>query len=501
VSFSEAMTRAERNPGDATAVMLLAKVALEEGQEARAIPPVKAAAETVRNNAQLWQWLGLLYRGLDEHALAIPAFNAAAMLGPQDAKIALGRAQTAMEAGLDAEALYRAAIQIAPGDGDALLSLAAARLQRGDGEAAMAELAAIVEANPGWTTGHEQLARLRFILGQKDVAMASFDRALAVQPGNEALWQSLILTLMAADRYAETLPVIDRARRMLGNSVFLDANEAVVHSETGAVAQADGLYAKLAGLDDVSFAVRHVRHLLRTGRAEAALPLIDHWTSHPEGRLMWPYASLAWRMTGDPRWQWMEGDPRLVGTYDLTAKLPPLDRLAEVLRGMHRANDQHLDQSVRGGTQTDGPLFSRIEPEIRQLRAAIVDAVRGHVAQLPMRDPRHPTLAPRRDRTPRFSGSWSVRLGGSGRHANHIHPLGWFSSALYVALPEGREGHEGWLTLGAPQESLGLDLPPVRMIEPKPGRLVLFPSTMWHGTVPFASGERLTVAFDVAPPR
>ena len=38
------------------------------------------------------------------------------------------------------------------------------------------------------------------------------------------------------------------------------------------------------------------------------------------------------------------------------------------------------------------------------------------------------------------------------------------------------------------------------MIEPKPGRLVLFPSTMWHGTEPFAAGERLTVAFDVARP-
>lgn len=495
------MKRVERNPDDATAAMLLAKAALEEGQEARAIPLVKGTAERARSNAQLWQWLGLLYRGLDEHALAIPAFNAAAMLAPQDAKIAVGRAQTVMEAGLDAEALYLAAIGLAPGDGDALLSLTAARLQRGDGEAAMADLAALVDANPGWTTGHEQLARLCFILGRQDTAMASFDRALAVQPGNEALWQSLILTLMAADRYADAMPAIDRARRVLGDTLFLDANEAVVRSETGAVAQADAFYAKLAGLDDISFAVRHVRHLLRNGRVETALPLIDRWIAHPEGRLMWPYASIAWRMSGDPRWQWMEGDPRPVGVYDLSAKLPPLDQLAEVLRGMHRANSEHLDQSVRGGTQTDGPLFSRIEPEIRQLRAAVADAVRGHIAQLPPRDPKHPTLAPRRDRTPRFSGSWSVRLGGSGQHANHIHPLGWFSSALYVALPEGREGHEGWLTLGAPQESLGLDLPPVRMIEPKPGRLVLFPSTMWHGTVPFASGERLTVAFDVAPPR
>ncbi|HYD23379.1 MAG TPA: putative 2OG-Fe(II) oxygenase [Croceibacterium sp.] len=40
----------------------------------------------------------------------------------------------------------------------------------------------------------------------------------------------------------------------------------------------------------------------------------------------------------------------------------------------------------------------------------------------------------------------------------------------------------------------------MRTIEPRPGRLVLFPSAMWHGTRPFPAGERLTVAFDVARP-
>jgi hypothetical protein len=31
------------------------------------------------------------------------------------------------------------------------------------------------------------------------------------------------------------------------------------------------------------------------------------------------------------------------------------------------------------------------------------------------------------------------------------------------------------------------------------GALVLFPSSMWHGTCPYsAAGERLTVAFDIA---
>jgi hypothetical protein len=94
-----------------------------------------------------------------------------------------------------------------------------------------------------------------------------------------------------------------------------------------------------------------------------------------------------------------------------------------------------------------------------------------------------------------------VLLKSGGRHSNHIHPQGWISSALYIELPpRGEPKDAGWLTLGEPDEKLGLDLPPRRTIEPKPGQLVLFPSWMWHGTKPFQDGERLTIAFDVAPP-
>ena len=158
---------------------------------------------------------------------------------------------------------------------------------------------------------------------------------------------------------------------------------------------------------------------------------------------------------------------------------------------------------MRGGTQTDGPLLSRIEPEIQQLRTAIVSAVDEYRAKLPPMDARHPLLREPRDRRVRFSGSWSVRLRNAGYHVSHVHPQGWISSALYVALPDhspGEPREAGWLKIGEPPSTLGLDLPAVHLIEPKPGRLVLFPSWMWHGTVPFTEGERLTVAFDVKPP-
>ena len=96
-----------------------------------------------------------------------------------------------------------------------------------------------------------------------------------------------------------------------------------------------------------------------------------------------------------------------------------------------------------------------------------------------------------------------MRLLGGGHHIGHIHPQGWLSSAFYVVVPDATQAGPapaGWLSLGAPPADLGLDVPALRQIEPKPGRLALFPSTRWHATLPFASGERLTMAFDVARP-
>jgi hypothetical protein len=283
---------------------------------------------------------------------------------------------------------------------------------------------------------------------------------------------------------------------------MFDTLEAAIAAEQGEPGRADRLFAALGPIEHVNLAVRYVRYLLRSGRPTEASAFAEPWLGGEGAEFLWPYAALAWRMTGDERLDWLEGEPSLVGIYDIGDSIPSLDRLAEHLRGLHVALDQPLDQSVRGGTQTDGPLFSRIEPEIRTLRSAIVAAVERHIAQLAAPRPGHPTLIARR-KPVRFSGSWSVRLAGGGRHSNHIHPAGWISSAFYVALPQATSDGDqaGWLTLGQPEAELGLDLPPVRAIEPKPGRLVLFPSTMWHGTLPFAGGERLTVAFDVARPR
>nr|WP_255586861.1 putative 2OG-Fe(II) oxygenase [Hephaestia mangrovi] len=120
---------------------------------------------------------------------------------------------------------------------------------------------------------------------------------------------------------------------------------------------------------------------------------------------------------------------------------------------------------------------------------------------MPPADAAHPLLRQDRDAAARFAGSWSVRLTGDGYHSAHHHPQGWLSGVLYIEVPEMLSGLAGHLWLGGGPENLGLEIAPLRTVEPKPGRLVLLPSCMWHGTNPSIMGERVTIAFDMIPKR
>ncbi|MBA3666966.1 MAG: hypothetical protein H0W65_04500 [Sphingomonas sp.] len=497
------MACASSRPFDPAALEQLARIALDEGEEERALPLLERALEK-SPNALLWQWKGLLERSIDEHERALKSFARAAQLDPSDVSIAHGHARVAMEAGLDAQDLYERARALAPRNGAIIIGRAAARAAAGNGEAGAAELAAALEQSPMWLGGHEQLAQLLAIEGRAAEATASLERALNRFPSAVPLWETLLNVQLRRGAYPSLKNIVERAEAAGASSPEFAIYKGIHAAEFENDTYPSALFDDAPAIAQGPLGRWRIRHLLRVGAVDAVLPLIDDELRAEQSVEMWAYAGTAWRLAGDARLEWLEGDSRLVSVTDLSESLPPLEALTTTLRSLHVARGEYLDQSVRGGTQTDGPLFSRIDPVIRGLREAVVAAVEKHIAQLPPNDPRHPTLRHRRNRRARFSGSWSVRLRSGGRHSNHLHPLGWISSALYLGLPPrmpGERDDSGWLTLGEPDDLLGLDLQPWRKIEPKAGRLVLFPSTMWHGTMPFESGERLTVAFDVAHPR
>lgn len=487
---------------DASRILDLAIEALNRGHDELPLDEVDTALRVAPHDYRLWHIKGLMHREKEQRELAIPALQRAVELAPSEPLVAHGYARTLLEAGMPSVEPFARALKLAPTNTEVLKGFASALVADGRIADAIDGLETVLRRSPLWTDGHVLLATMRWANGEREGFTRSFDEALRAHPNSLELRREQMVALLHAEQFEDVLDRVEQGRRMFGEQPLFALHEATVRSETGDVEAADRLFAELSSAGVANLEVRLVRHFLRSGRPEQAALVLDASRDAPAQEMLWPYAPTIWRLTGDPRAEWLEADERLVGVYDLADKLPPLDQLASTLRRLHNLRGQPLAQSVRGGTQTDGHLFQRIEPEIVAIREVVHEAVAEHARNLPDLDAEHP-LALRRPSRIAFSGAWSVRLQSGGHHSNHFHSMGWLSSALYVLLPPdlGAGDHAGWLTLGEPQAQLGVDLPPRRLIEPKPGCLVLFPSWMWHGTRPFGEGERITVAFDVAPGR
>lgn len=454
------------------------------------------------NSATLVAKARALYDAQDMEG-AYAAIEGAAARAPSDPTIAFMRAQFAYESWREAVPLFEHAARLNPGNSQLVRNFALALVSEGQGARADALLSGILLHRPDWLDGHNVLASLRATAGQAD-PNRGFLEALSGATDNLSLRLASFHRLVIAkqwDQAAATLQTIEQTSPEAARLPRL-----YLECEGGTAPSDMSIFAPFAGLRDPGLALLQLRHALRHGHVEQAQEIAVFQTGTVHAGQFWPYLGLCWRLTGDARADWLEGGPAYAQATDLEISQKRLSQLAAFLRSLHTMNAPYPEQSVRGGTQTDRNILLHHSPIMQALRRDFTAAVQAWRDGLPAGDPEHPLLG-RSPAQVRYAGGWSVRLGGEGFHTAHTHPMGWASSAFYVAVagdpaPDtnlGEQSHAGHLALGMPPPELGLDLAPNRYIQPKPGRLVLFPSTTWHGTVPFSGSERLTVAFDVAP--
>ena len=386
------------------------------------------------------------------------------------------------------------AIAAAPNDRRLRIAQAEARFAVGEVEP-WSELDPLLAHEPEWIEGQNVRAALRWEMGLGAAFADGFRAALVMQPRNGTLWNAYIAALSATN---DPAGAADAARdaQVYFNDPILRLIEASQAGTAGDITRAERLLDALpAGFP--GRAPIDARHLIRTGRLDRADAILSQLRAKdPADLTTWALTEVVWRACGNPRADWLGGQPGMIATVELALSPDRLARLADVLRVLHARGSQPVGQSVRGGTQTRGPLFERQEPEIAAFRDIVQEAIEAYVRSLPPQDDTHPLLR-HRYRQLVAQGGWSVRLQSAGHHVPHLHPSGVVSSAAYIVLPGLDAGsQEGWLELGVPPADLCLDLSARAAVEPRPGRLVLFPSFLYHGTRPFNDGERLSVAFD-----
>jgi uncharacterized protein (TIGR02466 family) len=135
------------------------------------------------------------------------------------------------------------------------------------------------------------------------------------------------------------------------------------------------------------------------------------------------------------------------------------------------------------------------------METAIRDGIDAFMASL-AHDPEHYF---KRELTRRYRMvMWAVILDQEGYLKTHIHEGSWMSGAYYVSIPtfeSGGEAHPGAIEFGRPSRHYEVDGDvETRVVEPRNGRLVLFPAAMYHRTIPFkADSERICISFNCFP--
>ncbi|MEX0965282.1 MAG: tetratricopeptide repeat protein [Pseudohongiellaceae bacterium] len=95
---------------------------------------------------------------------------------------------------------------------------------------------------------------------------------------------------------------------------------------------------------------------------------------------------------------------------------------------------------------------------------------------------------------------WFARLTKDGHQTPHNHPSGWLSGVVYLKTIDSPDTDDGAIELGLHGHNLTiLDEGFSRKTHrPKKGDIVLFPSSLFHHTIPFrADTDRCVIAFDL----
>jgi Flp pilus assembly protein TadD len=420
--------------------------------------------------------LGALLSHLERAEEALVALDRAQALGLKAPELFInrGRVLSQLYRTEEAERAYSQAVALEPGNVIAHSNLAALRYMRGDPKFAR-DIAAAAAAAP-------QDLRLQLVFA--DLLRRAGDLA-----GAESLLRGLLKSPTAPPKVRAAL--------------------AVVLKETGRLKDAEGyaMEAAMAQPHDPSIIENLVTIELALGRPEEALPFIRTQRLRLPHEQRWiAYQATAARQLDDPIYQALYDYDRLVRVYELEpppgwATMAELNAaLIATLSARHQFATHPLDQSLRNGSQTARSLTTERDPVIRSLLSAFAAPIERYRVALG-NDADHP-MAARNRGSARLEGCWSVALRRDGFHVNHIHPQGWISSAYYVSVPdEVRDANakSGWIKFGEPSFAIA-GVGPAHFVQPRPGRLVLFPSYMWHGTNPIRGAEsRLTVAFDAVP--
>ena len=466
------------------------------------------------DNTRALRLKGILTREQGDIGGSLQLFNRAIQLAPTDPEPMSEIALSHMAAGelTEAEHALRQTLAIAPDSTKALTNLGALLQQRGHIKEAIAWYRQVLELEPDDIDVRCNMAKALSDAGEHEQALKECETALNQSDGHPYVLAMQGAVLLDQERYADARDVLIAATRLTTDDDMALVNLALANYQLGDIAAAsDTLTSALEMNPNNARAVADLANCqMAADNLPAAISLCEHFLSlHPGERLVVGAYALALHNAGnEAAANDLTDCDRLMRTYDiaLPAGFNSLTDFNQALADQVR-NDSSLlanpvSKSTFGGDQT-GELDMQASPALQALNSTIdelvSDAAEAH-RQAGLAD--HPIMASAGEQ--QTVRAWGTLLRAGGGQTAHMHPLGWLSGVYYVHIPPDmglQDKEAGWLEFNRPPKRFHcIKETPTHRVEPREGRLILFPSWFWHQTLPFKSTDnRISIAFDVVP--
>lgn len=458
-------------------------------------------------SAEAWTLLGTIQRMQGKFEDALASADEALRFSPRGRALRHQRAIALDRLGRSTQALevYEQLAREDLESPELVVNLARALFKEERKEEAEKILVQAVGLWPSSQPVHITLARIRQLRGETDASTAELEKVIRDRPRELALRLVCGDLLNRCGARERAVAILDQAIRIAPNSPALLSALGIILDDLGRSAEGLG-YLRLA--HNAARSAPETRRnmlgpMMRAGFAEESLATARELREEfPTDQFLICCEATALRLLGKT------DDYRALCDYDRMVQVFDIDpprghftvnafnaALGGVLKTQLNAANP-LDQSLKGATQTVRDLRLVEESVLSEFFAAMDGPVRRYLAEMD----RASLVGARLKETYRFRACWATSIDPGGALAPHVHDAGWISSAYYVETPHASGADRaGWLTFGEPAWPLP-NCGPEKWIEPKPGRLVLFPSYFWHGAaVRGVEGNRLSVSFDVIP--
>lgn len=461
----------EADPGNAEAFNNLGAVCEDLDRIEEAIESYLAALAVMPEYTGARLNLGALYRKHGRPDEAVNCYRAAIERVPEDPRLHfnLGLAYKDLALLEVAEASLRRAVDIRPDYAVAHDNLGNVLRESGRFADAVECYRAALASDPGSVDALNHMGVALRELGRHDEAIASFEAALDIDPTERSVRHSLANTLWTLARYDEALALFDALETPTAAARAMEC--------LFALGRYDEFYARQAERAD------EIRSNLRIAAISAF---------------------VSDQLKRDDPHPYCKHPLDFIRVYDGLAEVGDSERFRlELIDALEKQTAvwEPFGKSTVSGFQTPAVLFDRPSGSIAELKRVVEHSIRRYRAD---------AFAESCDLLTEFPEDYSVnawygKLVKGGHRLAHIHPSGWISGVFYLQCPEQISHEEE----GAIEFSLwGYGYPvldenyPRKLHCPKNGDLVLFPSSLFHRTIPHQTDEdRLIVAFDLVPNR